>query len=328
MTEKRKHIIANHFLAVDEHFSLDGLRAACNLTPALMGSIPGIQCLGNPAEETEHWFLDRSSSILGIAHLDTHQSLGWVGTLDHPLEPRIYCPRADDRLGVYIMLDLLPKLGIPCDVLITNHEETGGSTGGDFSPTKKYNWMFQFDRMGEDVALYDYWDDKLIQKLRIAGFKDMSRGMSTDISTMYMLGVAGFNVGCGYHDYHTEYAYINPRQLMRNLVNFMEFYRLFQKVRIPHVPARIRHLPYRGRDGWGRYHDDSFFPYLGPPREGYPIKAWSLAKGEDDVIYWKCSVCYRSLTVDFTKYPLAQEKCACGATVKMDSRDNGKISHL
>ena len=40
----------------------------------------------------------------------------------------------DDRLGAYIILDLLPKLGINVDVLLTVGEEQGRSTANFFAP--------------------------------------------------------------------------------------------------------------------------------------------------------------------------------------------------
>ena len=251
--------------------------------------------------------------VLAVAHLDSHQKLEWVGELDHPKGKRIYCPRADDRLGVYTILDLLPRMGVVCDVLITNHEESGGSTAEYFKPQKDYKWMFQFDRKGDDVALYDYWGEKLINKLRIAGFKNVSRGSYTDICKLYDLGISGFNVGCGYDDYHTEYAFFELSQYFQGVINFMEFYRIFGNARIPYVKPKPV-VSYYGFRDHRRLRQEWW------DRPAHPEKAWA-STGSDWGVTWKCSKCWRVLKTDFDKNPTAREQCDCGKEVAFQTEE-------
>jgi acetylornithine deacetylase/succinyl-diaminopimelate desuccinylase-like protein len=82
----------------------------------------------------ENWyaFRDNGASVLAVAHLDTvvrHQQrlCNFVETAGGEI---VYSGALDDRLGAYVILDMLPKLGINVDVLLTVGEESGQSTTG------------------------------------------------------------------------------------------------------------------------------------------------------------------------------------------------------
>jgi len=83
---------------------------------------------------------------------------------------RLYHNAVDNRLGVYLGMELLPSLGIGVDLLLTTGEEEGYSTAALFRTRKRYHWMFSFDRKGEDVVLYQYERPSLVATLREAGF--------------------------------------------------------------------------------------------------------------------------------------------------------------
>src|SRR5687767_14937641 len=93
-------------------------------------------------------YIDRGGSVLAVAHLD------WVMRRKPMLSKQgiIQCPQLDDRLGVWVILDVLPAIGVQVDVLLTDSEEVGASTAGYFIPKKDYNWVFSFDRAGMDVV--------------------------------------------------------------------------------------------------------------------------------------------------------------------------------
>ena len=101
-------------------------------------------------------YIDRGSPILGVAHLDTVAN----GNLPKPKWlngpdgfPIVNSIALDDRLGAWVLLDLLPSLGLTFDVILCDSEERGRSTAESFQPTREYNWGFEFDRAGTDTVL-------------------------------------------------------------------------------------------------------------------------------------------------------------------------------
>lgn len=197
----------------------------------------------------KYFYRDNGANVLGIAHLDSVQSYQYCGLLEHPLGARVYSPACDDRIGAYVLLKLLPAMGCKIDVLLTEGEESGRSTAQFFKPEKKYNWMFQFDRMGDDVVTYMYGDEDLEKRLRKCEFWNINHGMVSDISYMEDLGIKGFNVGCGYHDYHGPWAYCELEELFKNVKKFFKFYWTYKDKKMPHTKKEYESYSY-GR-GYG-----------------------------------------------------------------------------
>ena len=167
-------------------------------------------------------YIDRGASILGIAHLD---SVGWTSHFDELRWRKgwtIFTEGLDDRLGAYILLELLPAMGINCDVLLTEDEESCNSTAQYFVPTKDYNWMFQFDRAGIDVVTYDYEDDELNDRLTNVGFIN-GWGSYSDICEMESLGIKGINFGTGYYDNHLRCSHMVVADTMMMVGIFAKF---------------------------------------------------------------------------------------------------------
>jgi len=190
-------------------------------------------------------FRDTGSKVLGVAHLDTvfdvrrHDHFGIVkGT---GLEA-VVCPHLDDRLGAYILLDLLPSLGITLDVLLTDGEEACMSTAALFEPPRQYHWVVEFDRRGTDVVLYQYDDPKLRRVLRRYGL-NAGQGSFSDITSLDHLGVKCLNFGCGYDDAHTLWCHANLRDTALQVDRFRRFYKDWQNTKLPHsdpTPPRRR----------------------------------------------------------------------------------------
>ena len=78
--------------------------------------------------------IDRGESVLGVAHLDHVQQAKHFRVEPREEDLVVYNPRLDNRLGVYLLLDLLPELGLGFDVLLTMDEEIGESTASKFAP--------------------------------------------------------------------------------------------------------------------------------------------------------------------------------------------------
>ncbi|MCU7521662.1 MAG: hypothetical protein HF312_15705 [Ignavibacteria bacterium] len=225
----------------------------CHRCLADIGDFRRFGTPGGFAEE-EYIFRDNNSPILGVAHLDTvfddksHDMFveykNKTGSIHEVISPRL-----DDRLGAYVLLDLLPRLGITLDILLTTGEEHGASTADIFAVDckKKYNWIVEFDRAGTDVVTYQYGDETLDNLLKNYGFK-LGCGSFSDISVMDELGCKAFNVGIGYHAAHTTHCYANLGELTGQIRKFARFYKNNRDVFLPHQYEPLRQAY---TYGWG-----------------------------------------------------------------------------
>ena len=227
------------------------MRKVCSSKPSQLAKKYGLEEQKTPGGSA--WFKDNGASVLAIAHLDSRQPFLHFDVARLKPDTLIYCPTLDDRLGAYIILDWLQAADIKVDILLTDHEEKGRSTAGDFQfpAGKKYNWMFSFDRMGTDVVMYNYRDSLTASMLEKHGWK-VGYGSYSCISELEDLGIKGFNFGTGYYNYHSEYAYASRNDIIANLRRFQNFYNEYVDVELPHEMktsyfARDRkqgHLPF------------------------------------------------------------------------------------
>lgn len=185
---------------------------------------------------SRYWWKDNGSRILAVAHIDSVQPAAQVG--DTVAAPhRFYNPCLDDRLGVYTILDLLPRIGIRCDVLLCDDEEYGRSTAGEFASPKDYAWIVEFDRAGGDVVTYQYEDDAWLYALKASGF-NIGWGTYSDISCLSHLGACAVNIGVGYQDYHSPRAYFDVGTYCKQLRRFHSFYHRHKASEFPYVEKR------------------------------------------------------------------------------------------
>ena len=187
-------------------------------------------------------FKDNGASILAVAHLDTVNSTDhfWVTTIGG--RQVVFNCQLDDRLGAYLLLDYLPKLGIKYDILLTEGEETASSTAAYFESDRPYNWMFQLDRHGTDVVMYQY-ESKATREVCVAAGWKIGIGSYSDICDLEHLGIAGFNFGCGYEDNHSDMSHFFMDDTMKSIARFIRFYRANSATRFEHTPT----------DGYGWY---------------------------------------------------------------------------
>jgi hypothetical protein len=179
--------------------------------------------------EGKYVFRDHGARVLGVAHLDTVLP----GTQFARDGDRVFCPSLDDRLGVYLLSELLPLLGVKFDLLLTDGEERGCSTARWFVPPRRYNWMFSFDRAGTDVVLYQYDTTANRRLLHRAGFR-VGVGSYSDIADLWFLGCAGFNFGCGYHRQHKPDCYADLSETSEMVEQFVRFWQLCRYTALPH----------------------------------------------------------------------------------------------
>lgn len=182
-----------------------------------------------------HIYINRGSKVLGIAHLDTVQDAErfWAN------KTHIASPTLDNRLGAWVLLHGLPQLGITCDILFTENEEGGLSTGYDFVPPegKTWNWMFSFDRGGTDVVFYQYGNGELQKAFKEMGFA-IGNGSYSDIASMDHLNVQGANVGCGMSNYHSLSAHVKVSELAEQMRKFAA---LYMALEFTHFPYEKKH---------------------------------------------------------------------------------------
>jgi hypothetical protein len=194
---------------------------------------------GRYSRERFYYYQDNGSDILAVAHLDSVQDDGTCSIMNTSAGPLVVSGTLDDRLGVYVILELLPKLGITCDWLLTTDEEMGQSTAGDFDTGKEYKWMFQFDRGGTDVVMYDYETKQLCDLVEDSGAR-VGNGSFSDICMLEHLGCAGFNWGVGYRDYHGPRSHAWLNDTFRMVARFVKFYRANVEKEFVYVPRWAR----------------------------------------------------------------------------------------
>lgn len=216
-----------------------------------------------PDEETFYIYKDNGAKILAVAHLDTVISTFANWTFEKAVlganrrkETCLFNPQLDDRLGVYIILDLLPQfLGESAyDILLTNDEEVSASTAEDFIPPegKEYNWIFQFDRRGTGAVLYDYEDTEW--RATVDEYLHVEQGSFSDICKLYDLRVKGLNVGTGYHDEHQDWCYMVEEEVIEQVEAFIRFFKRHAATKFPHDPTTKRWSKFSAWDDddvWG-----------------------------------------------------------------------------
>lgn len=191
--------------------------------------------LDRPGPENFYFFKDNGASVLAVAHLDTvggpdERAAHFVDTEAGPV---VFSRALDDRLGAYIILELLPDLGITYDVLLTVGEESGQSTAEEFDTDKDYDWIIEFDRGGTDVVMYQYDDDETREAVRDSGAR-VGDGIFSDISYMDHLGRKGFNWGVGYRDYHGPRAHAFLNDTFDMVGHYLRFHRANEGRCFPH----------------------------------------------------------------------------------------------
>jgi hypothetical protein len=176
-------------------------------------------------------FQDNGAKILAVSHLDT---VGWSPNPIITKNGISNCRQCDDRLGTWTILSGLKPFNLEIDILLTDFEEIGESTAQYFKSEKQYNWMFEFDRAGVDVVMYNYHTKELSDTLSDKYEFTVGRGSFTDICYLEGLGCKGFNFGTGYHMAHQDKCHAIFKELIGSAGRFRKFYEDYKDIHLPH----------------------------------------------------------------------------------------------
>ena len=258
---------------IREAFDRDALRRICQMPEAEFAGAFNLDTFVVPqkAPADFYYFRDNGADVLAVAHLDTvgapdTRQCNFLNTEGGEV---VYSRALDDRLGAYVILDLLPKLGITYDLLLTVGEESGQSTAAFFEPPKDYDWMIEFDRGGSDVVMYQYENEDTADLVERSGAR-VADGIFSDISVLEHLGVKGFNWGVGYQDYHSprSHAYLDDTFAMVDY--YLTFHAANTGTRLPHERYSWLDEPQRG--------------LLEPVGDWPSLDAWLADRGEAPLI--------------------------------------------
>ena len=202
-----------------------------------------------------HYYKDNGSNILAVAHLDSvvyenHFYKMTIAGCDY-----VYNSRLDNRIGVFIITNLLPKLGLKFDWLLTTDEEIGCSTARDFISKKEYKWAFSFDRAGDDVVMYGFRDTDLVKRLTKSRFK-IGVGSFSDICELDDLGCKCINFGSGITQEHSAWANVDITMMISQIRKFLRFYKSNKDIHLLHQASVMNmHIQHYGWDDDWNYND-------------------------------------------------------------------------
>lgn len=185
----------------------------------------------NNKERNRYNLYQYHNPILGVAHCD-YVSEAW----SYPQRKRclnadcIVAGQVDDRVGIWILLDILPNY-LDFDVLLTTDEEIGRSTSQDVMEPLPYNWTFQFDRRGTDVVDYGMASPEMKELFSIETGIDFGQGSFSDICWLSEESGSKLNIGTGYHNEHTPDAYVNLNECYSQVMKFLKFSKKYQYTR-------------------------------------------------------------------------------------------------
>lgn len=202
------------------------------------------------------------------------------------------CLGADDRAGVYMILDyyeqLLDKyhIGIFCD------EEIGGVGSSELLELDNVSCFIGLDREGSmEVATYGYDNAELIELFVSRGFKK-TRGTFTDASLL----AGAFNKPCinlsvGYYKQHRASEYVIFEDMEKTLNHILDVDLVFKE----DYPIELNNYSHNGyndynvNDEFGFWEDD----IDGCPYCGSPINDGNLT---NELVWCHCPHCFEALT--------------------------------
>lgn len=144
---------------------------------------------------------------------------------------------ADDRGGVYIILEALKKLSKRPYLLFTHSEERGCIGASEFVTKMPYNeyeikFMIELDRRGSNDLVYydcDGYDEFMKFCEDMTGYKHAYGSYSDICELMNEWKICGVNMSVGYYSEHTSKEYViidemlNTKDVLVNWLNNIDY---------------------------------------------------------------------------------------------------------
>jgi hypothetical protein len=229
------------FQRVAEAFDREALARICEMPEEDFAEAFGLTVTDVPRPKDGFFaFGDRDADVLAVAHLDTvaRASNRRCTFVESAAGPVVFSRALDDRLGAYVILDLLPKLGITTDLLLTVGEEQGQSTAAFFRSDKQY--------AGAEVDI----------------------GSFSDIAELEHLGCKGMNWGVGYQDYHSARSHAFLNDTFEMVAKFLDFHEQNAGQHLKHAPYGSEYLDddeyWAYESGFGRSATDRWGEFENP----------------------------------------------------------------
>lgn len=211
-----------------------------------------MDCLHDPAGDYCFFTPKKSQKVLPlllVAHIDTVNLYGTKVKVyeDNGNLRNIHgILGADDRAGVYIILELIQKLDAVPYVLLTNHEEIGGIGVKSFcdanildSYLKGINMFIEFDRRGvNQYVTYSPLPSKMGQFFEDYGY-EKGNGSYSDVATLSRTyQIAHVNLSAGYFNEHSKYEYCSLSGVQFAIDNALQVLPLItEKVMVDNKPV-------------------------------------------------------------------------------------------
>lgn len=219
--------------------NLDTLRLICRLNPlSLKTQLKDILSKDlhykKIHEDDEYLYAEGDLPVLLVAHLDTVFKQPPRHIFYDSDKNVMWSPQglgADDRAGVYAVLQILIDSGLRPSVLFTLGEETGGTGAyafcADFPfPAQDLKFIIELDRQGSDEAVfYLCKNQEFIDFIESFSFQT-DIGTFTDISIICpQWKIAGVNLSVGYINEHSyiEHLYLDDlNATIKKVINILE----------------------------------------------------------------------------------------------------------
>ena len=239
----------------------------------------------NKGVDNPYLFIDKGAKILAVAHLDATGEKPHFGRINIKGDEWVLSRWLDDRLGVFLLLDVLPHF-FDYDILLTTGEETGKSSARLFEPPlekdnqyREYRWMFEPDRMGTDVVHYQYYNKLVEAAVKAAGFTAYTQGAFSDIAELGFLGVCGINWGIAYEDNHSDWSRANMTTVLKQTAKFCRFFEANQEVVFPYIPKVSAPVTVPATSNWPTTTNRGGAVYFEPQfKQGQIVKHWDTKK--------------------------------------------------
>ncbi len=168
-----------------------------------------------------------ASNLMLVAHVDVVGGVKFPKQLiwESPLVLRAEDSAlgADDRAGIFVIVEAVQKAKKLPYILLTNYEETGGKGVKEFCKKEKLpegvHFMVEFDRQGfgEYVVYSTNFPKELANMMGALGY-EKKHGSYSDVSTLTdEFSIAHINLCVGYFGQHTKDETLVIPELMRTV---------------------------------------------------------------------------------------------------------------